>query len=126
MPSSQLHRQLELELGPGWRDLFFEFNEVPIAAASIGQVHRAVLNNPERTVVALKIQYPGVADSIESDLNNLKTLITMANVLPRGLFLENIIKVAGRELSEECKHTHTNWIASIPINIDWNMSCLTV
>lgn len=45
------------------------------------------------TQVAVKIQYPTVADSIESDLNNLKMLVNMTNILPPGLFVDNIIKV---------------------------------
>ena len=55
--------------------------------------------------VAVKIQYPTVADSIKSDLNNLKMLVTMTNILPPGLFIDNIIAVASEELSAECNYT---------------------
>ncbi len=55
------------------------------------------------TEVAMKIQYPGVADSIDSDLGNLKQIVGMTNVLPRGLFIDNIIKVASEELRDECE-----------------------
>lgn len=82
MPKGQLYAQLERELGADWREKLQSFDEVPIAAASIGQVHRAVLKDGR--VVAMKIQYPGVADSIESDLYNLKTLVNFLNVLPPG------------------------------------------
>jgi aarF domain-containing kinase len=52
----------------------------------------------------MKIQYPGVATSIHSDLNNLKSLVTYMNVLPPGLFIDEIIKVASVELSAECDY----------------------
>ncbi len=55
------------------------------------QVHSAVLHDGRR--VALKIQYPGVARSIESDVDNLMRLISIANVLPRGMYVENAVKV---------------------------------
>jgi len=55
--------------------------------------------------VAVKIQYPTVADSIKSDLNNLKMLVTMTNILPPGLFIDNIIAVASEELAAECNYT---------------------
>jgi hypothetical protein len=101
MPKHQLERQLVDQLGSDWRLNLSEFEHVPIAAASIGQVHRAKLL--DGTPIAMKIQYPGVADSIESDLNNLKRLIGLANVLPPGLFIDQIIKVARTELSMECE-----------------------
>eukprot|EP01041_Mallomonas_annulata_P001897 gene1897-3674_t len=103
MPKRQLEHQLSSQLGSQWRSNFSEFNDLPIAAASIGQVHKAKLL--DGTDVVLKIQYPGVADSIESDLNNLKRLVTMTNLLPPGLFIDSIIKVAREELAEECNYT---------------------
>lgn len=82
MPKSQLYQQLSSELGEDWRSRLAEFDDTPVAAASIGQVHRA--RTLDGRLVAIKVQYPGVADSIESDLNNLKTLVTYMNVLPPG------------------------------------------
>ncbi|KAG6586839.1 Atypical/ABC1/ABC1-A protein Kinase [Phytophthora cinnamomi] len=102
MPKDQLHHQLETELGEDWRSKFQEFDDVPIAAASIGQVHRATLLNGER--VAIKIQYPGVAESIGSDLSNLKRLVTYTNILPRGLYIDEIIRVGKEELTAECDY----------------------
>lgn len=102
MPRAQLHEQLIAELGENWRERFKEFDDVPIAAASIGQVHRATLLSGER--VAIKIQYPGVADSIESDLKNLKRLVTYTNILPRGLYIDEIIRVGQEELTIECDY----------------------
>ncbi|CAG8593820.1 3989_t:CDS:10 [Ambispora gerdemannii] len=91
---------LRNELGPHWRLKFTNFDEIPFAAASIGQVHLATLRDTGYKV-AVKVQYPGVANSIDSDLNNLKTLVTFSNLLPKGLYLENTIKVARRELAWE-------------------------
>ncbi|EEY61074.1 uncharacterized protein PITG_01317 [Phytophthora infestans T30-4] len=102
MPKDQLHQQLKTELGDDWRDNFQEFDDVPIAAASIGQVHRATLLNGDR--VAIKIQYPGVAESIGSDLLNLKRLVTYTNILPRGLYIDEIIRVGKEELTAECDY----------------------
>lgn len=89
------------ELGSDWQSQFSSFDPVPIAAASIGQVHAASLNGKE---VVVKIQYPGVADAIDSDLNNLKAIVTFSNLLPRGLYLDNTIKVAKEELAWECDY----------------------
>jgi aarF domain-containing kinase len=84
MPAKQLNEVLGGELGSAWRFRFREFHDKPIAAASIGQVHKAVLK--DGTIVAVKVQYPGVAQSIGSDLANLKTLVTMTNLVPRVIY----------------------------------------
>lgn len=104
MPASQRDKVLSEDLGPNWRDLFSSFDEVPIAAASIGQVHSAVLKKTGQPV-AVKVQYPGVADSIDSDLNNLSILLTASRLLPRGLFLDRTIANARTELAWECDYT---------------------
>ena len=83
MPAEQLHRVLQEELGEGWRALLAGFDEEPMAAASIGQVHRA--QAAHGMPLALKVQYPGVADSIDSDVSTLEFLLTP--LAPRGLFL---------------------------------------
>ncbi|KAI9646406.1 hypothetical protein NHQ30_004398 [Ciborinia camelliae] len=103
MPASQRNKVLRANLGPEWRDLFGEFEEVPLAAASIGQVHRATLKSTGAKV-AVKIQYPGVADSIDSDLNNLAILLTASRLLPKGLFLDKTIANARTELGWECDY----------------------
>ncbi|KAM3073847.1 hypothetical protein ACMFMG_008470 [Clarireedia jacksonii] len=103
MPPSQRNKVLSANLGPEWRDLFGEFEEVPLAAASIGQVHRATLKSTGAKV-AVKVQYPGVANSIDSDLNNLAILLTASRLLPKGLFLDKTIANARTELAWECDY----------------------
>ena len=77
---------------------FKEFDLKPFAAASIGQVHRAILNDDGNCEVALKIQYPGVAEGIDSDIKNLVSVLKIWNVLPPGLFIDSVIKVTKKEL----------------------------
>lgn len=103
MPVSQRNKVLFANLGPDWRDLFSAFEDKPLAAASIGQVHSAVLKST-RQRVAVKVQYPGVADSIDSDLNNLSVLLNASRLLPRGLFLDKTIANAQIELKWECDY----------------------
>ncbi|KAJ8922528.1 hypothetical protein NQ315_007558 [Exocentrus adspersus] len=99
MPNWQVEEVMCGELGLSWKENFTEFEERPFAAASIGQVHRAVLKNGQE--VAIKIQYPGVARGIESDINNLGAIMKMWNIFPKGMFLENLMAVAKRELAWE-------------------------
>lgn len=101
MPKSQLNQVLDAELGADWSTKLTSFDYEPIAAASIGQVHKATKDGME---VAMKIQYPGVADSIESDIENVKLLLDYTNLIPKGLFLDRAIKVAKVELSRECDY----------------------
>ncbi|XP_047057329.1 protein ABC transporter 1, mitochondrial [Lolium rigidum] len=102
MPSKQLNSVLDAELGQGWSSKLTSFDYEPLAAASIGQVHRAVLK--DGSDVVMKIQYPGVADSIESDIENVRLLLTYTNLIPKGLFLDRAIKVAKEELARECDY----------------------
>ncbi|RMZ73259.1 Atypical ABC1 ABC1-A kinase [Pyrenophora seminiperda CCB06] len=104
MPASQRNKVLSSNLGDNWRDLFESFEDVPIAAASIGQVHKAVLKSTGQAV-AVKVQYPGVANSIDSDLSNLSILLTASRLLPKGLFLDKTIANARTELGWECDYT---------------------
>ncbi|XP_052057184.1 atypical kinase COQ8A, mitochondrial isoform X2 [Apodemus sylvaticus] len=102
MPLKQMTKTLNNDLGPHWRDKLEYFEERPFAAASIGQVHLARLKGGRE--VAMKIQYPGVAQSINSDVNNLMAVLNMSNMLPEGLFPEHLIDVLRRELTLECDY----------------------
>ncbi|XP_039873369.1 atypical kinase COQ8A, mitochondrial isoform X2 [Simochromis diagramma] len=102
MPIKQMTKALNNDLGPNWRDKLEMFEERPFAAASIGQVHLARMKDGRE--VAMKIQYPGVAQSINSDVNNLMTVLNMSNALPEGLFPEHLIDVMRKELALECDY----------------------
>lgn len=103
MPDWQLERVMNTQLGPDWRSFVKDFEDKPFAAASIGQVHRATLKNG--MVVAIKVQYPGVAQSIESDIDNLVGMLKVWDVFPHGFFIDNVVKVAKRELTWEVDYT---------------------
>lgn len=102
MPRWQSSQVLDEELGPGWREKLLEFQDIPFAAASIGQVHLGVLL--DGTSVAIKIQYPGIAHSIRSDVDNLMALLRMSSALPKGLFAEKSLEVLQKELEWECDY----------------------
>lgn len=102
MPLSQLENTMTKNLGKDWRSHFSMFEEKPFAAASIGQVHRGILATGEK--VAIKVQYPGVSDSVDSDLDSLKTIIEYFNVLPKSFFLDQFIANTRAELKEECDY----------------------
>jgi len=102
MPRRQLHKTLSSALGKDWRQRVAEFDDLPMAAASIGQVHAATLHDGREVV--MKIQYPGVKKSIESDVDNLMRLIKLGNLLPKGLYVENAVAVVKKELAMECDY----------------------
>ena len=102
MPPEQLRHVLDSEWGPDWRRRFARFNATPIAAASIGQVHRATL--PDGRELAIKVQYPGVRESIDSDVDNVATLLRVSGVLPRELDLAPLLTEAKRQLHEEADY----------------------
>ncbi|XP_029302748.1 atypical kinase COQ8B, mitochondrial [Cottoperca gobio] len=102
MPAWQMNKVLEEELGAGWREKLTSFEDKPFAAASIGQVHHGVLKDGRE--IAMKIQYPGVAESIHSDINNLMSVLKMSVLLPGGLFADNSLEVLQRELAWECDY----------------------
>ncbi|KZT58150.1 ABC1-domain-containing protein [Calocera cornea HHB12733] len=103
MPNWQMEQVMKAELGTDWRTAFVHFDPIPIASASIGQVHRARLADGDLDV-AVKIQFPNVAQSITSDLSNLSLLLATSSLLPRGLFLNNTIKAMQQELTDECDY----------------------
>ena len=70
-----------------------------VTSVECAQVHRAVTK--EGKEVAMKVQYPGVANSINSDIDNVKTLLYYTNLIPEGLYLEQAMKVSLRE-RESC------------------------
>ncbi len=102
MPPQQLDKVLKAEWGADWRRRFARFEATPIAAASIGQVHRATL--PDGRRLAIKVQYPGVADSIDADVDNVATLLRVSNLLPSTLDIAPLLTEAKRQLREEADY----------------------
>ena len=99
MPSPQLRRVLNAAWGEGWQRQFKGFDVRPIAAASIGQVHRAQTRDGRG--LAIKVQYEGVARSIDSDVANVGALIRMAGLLPAGFEMAPYLEEARAQLHEE-------------------------
>ena len=103
MPPKQLKTVLTAEWGPDWHKEFARFDVQPLAAASIGQVHRARLR--DGTDLAIKVQFPGVAGSIDSDIATLGRLMRMPGVLPKGLDIAPLLAEARAQLHEEADYT---------------------
>ncbi|WP_367179823.1 ABC1 kinase family protein [uncultured Tateyamaria sp.] len=102
MPPKQLRDVLDAEWGASWRSQFAQFDVRPIAAASIGQVHRARL--PDGTELAIKVQYPGIAHSIDSDVANIGRLIRLSGLMPQGFELDPYLDEARAQLKEEADY----------------------
>jgi predicted unusual protein kinase regulating ubiquinone biosynthesis (AarF/ABC1/UbiB family) len=102
MPQTQVKRLLGREFGKGWEARFEELDFDPAASASIGQVHRA--RTSDGRDIALKIQYPGVAKSIDSDVDNLAMFLGMARLLPRELDVSDIVEEAKKQLRQEADY----------------------
>ncbi|MEU5684010.1 ABC1 kinase family protein [Streptomyces venezuelae] len=99
MPSRTVHSVLEERLGEDWRDLFLEFEDKPAAAASIGQVHRAVWTDGRE--VAVKVQYPGAGEALLSDLNQLSRFARLLGPLIPGMDIKPLIAELRDRVSEE-------------------------
>jgi aarF domain-containing kinase len=102
MPMSQLAALLEREYGRGWNARFRRFEFTPIASASIGQVHRAETRDGRR--LALKIQFPGVRESIDSDIDNLALLARTLRMAPAGVDLTPYFEGARGQLHQEADY----------------------
>lgn len=102
MPPKQLQTVLAAIWGADWRRKFARFDATPIAAASIGQVHRAVMHDGR--VVAVKVQYPGIAASIDADIDNVATLLRVSGLLPKELDITPLLVEAKLQLREEADY----------------------
>jgi predicted unusual protein kinase regulating ubiquinone biosynthesis (AarF/ABC1/UbiB family) len=100
LPAATVHRVLAEQLGPRWRSRFVEFDDRPAAAASIGQVHRAVWRAGRRDV-AVKVQYPGAGEALVSDLNQLARLAGFFRVLQPGLDIKPLVLELKARITEE-------------------------
>jgi predicted unusual protein kinase regulating ubiquinone biosynthesis (AarF/ABC1/UbiB family) len=102
MPKSQLLKTLEASWSKDWHVQFSYFSFEPIAAASIGQVHRATLKDGRQ--LAIKVQYPGVRESIDSDIDNVASLVKLSGALPKNIDLTSILAEAKSQLKNEANY----------------------
>ncbi|KAG8925716.1 hypothetical protein FRC00_003717, partial [Tulasnella sp. 408] len=120
MPTWQMEQVMSRELGENWKELFDEFDPIPMASASIGQVHKATLSpsslfyphnatgsgsTASSLPLAVKVQFPGVENSIVSDIRTISLLLSSTtSLLPKGVFLDKTIEVFKQELADECNY----------------------
>ena len=118
LPAASVHKVLAAQLGPDWRSHFIEFDDNPAAAASIGQVHRAIWRGPTAATagggrrrgaksaatgrpVAVKIQYPGAGDALLTDLKQLSRLGAMFRAIQPGLDIKPLLAELRERIAEE-------------------------
>jgi predicted unusual protein kinase regulating ubiquinone biosynthesis (AarF/ABC1/UbiB family) len=99
MPVGDVHRMLAEQFGRGWRERFREFDDAPAAAASIGQVHRAVWHDGRD--VAVKVQYPGAEEALRSDLRQLARFSRLLQPLVPGQDVKPLIAELRARMEEE-------------------------
>ncbi|MFI8877269.1 ABC1 kinase family protein [Streptomyces sp. NPDC055243] len=120
MPTRTVHAVLAERLGEDWRGLFLEFDDKPAAAASIGQVHRALWADGRE--VAVKVQYPGAGEALLSDLNQLSRFARLLGPLIPGMDIKPLIAELRDRVSEEldysleaqAQHAHAEEFADDP------------
>ena len=96
---SDMRKVVESELGESLKDAFAEFDEAPIAAASIGQVYRARLHDGRE--VAVKVQYPGVAQAVRADMQNLGMILRLMKRIAPGLDVKSTAEEVRGRIGEE-------------------------
>ncbi|HET9898178.1 MAG TPA: AarF/ABC1/UbiB kinase family protein [Streptosporangiaceae bacterium] len=99
LPAGTVHRVLEGDLGEDWRDRFREFDDSPAAAASIGQVHKAIWS--DGTQVAVKIQYPGAGKALINDFTQIARIGRLFGVLMPGLEVRPLLDELRARVTEE-------------------------
>jgi predicted unusual protein kinase regulating ubiquinone biosynthesis (AarF/ABC1/UbiB family) len=89
LPAAKVHRVLDAQLGTKWRQRFSDFNDTPVASASIGQVHKAVWSDGRE--VAVKIQYPGADEALRADLKTMQRMVGMVKQLAPGADVQGVV-----------------------------------
>jgi predicted unusual protein kinase regulating ubiquinone biosynthesis (AarF/ABC1/UbiB family) len=103
MPDWQLEQMLSEAFGDDWSQKLRDFEAKPFAAASIGQVHR--LKTRDGRDAVLKVQYPGVAESVDADVDNLLRLLKISGLLPPQMDVAPLLAEVKRQLKEEADYT---------------------
>ncbi|MCU7553576.1 AarF/ABC1/UbiB kinase family protein [Alteromonas sp. ASW11-19] len=102
MPKAQLIEVLANQWQPDWQDTLLYFSFTPVAAASIGQVHKVITLDGD--ILAIKVQYPGVKASIDADVDNVATLIRLSGLIPKDVALQTILDDAKAQLHQEADY----------------------
>jgi len=102
LPARSVHQVLAKELGEDWRENFREFNDIPAAAASIGQVHEAIWHDGRK--VAVKIQYPGAGRALIGDFNQLSRAGRLFGLLMPGLEVKPLLEELRDRVTEELNY----------------------
>lgn len=102
LPSKQLNQVLENSLGSDWKSEYIAFNFKPIASASIGQVHQAYSDAGDK--LAVKVQYPGIRKSIDSDVDNVGTLLKVVGLIPESVDYKGLLEEAKKQLHDEADY----------------------
>ncbi|HCZ9306198.1 TPA: AarF/ABC1/UbiB kinase family protein [Vibrio alginolyticus] len=102
MPAKQLNAVMESSLGTNWKAEFLSFNFKPIASASIGQVHQAYSDAGDS--LAVKVQYPGIRKSIDSDVDNVGTLLKVVGLIPESVDYKGLLEEAKKQLHDEADY----------------------
>jgi predicted unusual protein kinase regulating ubiquinone biosynthesis (AarF/ABC1/UbiB family) len=89
LPAAKVHRVLDQQLGTKWRERFGSFDDIPVASASIGQVHKAVWHDGRE--VAVKIQYPGADEALRADLKTMQRMIGVLKQLSPGADVDGVV-----------------------------------
>ena len=111
LPAATVHKVMAQSFGPDWREKFASFDDTPAAAASIGQVHRAVW--ADGRVVAVKVQYPGAGKALVADLNQLARISRLFGILVPGMDVKSLLTELKERIAEEldyaaeAKNQHT-------------------
>lgn len=102
MPLGQVAKVLEGAWGKGWEGSFERFYFTPLAAASIGQVHEATTKDARH--LAIKVQYPGIRKSIDSDVDNVSALFKLLRLVPSDYDISSLLEEAKRQLHREADY----------------------
>ena len=117
MPAATVHKQLTQALGDDWRARFTEFDDTPTAAASIGQVHKALWHDGRE--VAVKIQYPGAGKALMSDLNQVSRMAKMFAAMSPGLDIKPLLEELKDRAAEELDYlSESNYQRTFAVAFD--------